>query len=113
MATANKSVYRRASEYDTFGKSLDALLDRDVILRYYSVQERSLRDHDTKEKGDRTFVIIKVNELNDEDGTPLMYHAWSEDLADKLSQIPHDDLPLIIKFMRVQTASGFKVFTFE
>ncbi len=113
MATANKSSYRRAGEYDTFGKSLESLLDRDVILRYYSVSERSLRDRDTKEKADRTFVIVRVNEMNDEEGTPVMYHAWSEDLADKLAQIPHDDLPVIIKFLRIATAGGFKVYTFE
>ena len=113
MATANKSTFRRAGEFDTFGKSLDSLLDRDVILRSYEVTERGLRDRDTKAKADKTFVTIKINEVDDEDATPVMYHAWSEDLADKLAQLPTSELPLLIKFMRVNTAGGFRVYTFE
>lgn len=118
MATETKrattNTMKRAGSYDTFGKSLDSLLDRDVILRRYSIQERGLRDRETKEKEDRTFVLVYINEMDDADGVdPQIYHAWSGDLADKLAQIPNDDLPVLIKFMRVPTGGGFKVYTFE
>lgn len=119
MATDKTSApvsggFRRAGEFDTFGKSLEAILDKDVILRKYSVTERGLRDRDNPgNKEDRTFVLIWINEVDDENGTQQLFHAWSEDLANKMAQIPDDALPLLIKFRRIPTAGGYKVYTFE
>jgi len=113
MATdKTTNTYRRASEFDTFGKNLDTLLGRDVILRKYSVSERSITDRETKERGDRVFVNIWINEMDNQEVEPLVYHAWSEPLANKLSQIPDDALPVLIKFLKVPGAQG-NVLTFE
>jgi hypothetical protein len=105
-------TYRRASDFDTFGKNLDSLLDRDVILRKYSVSERSITDRETKERGERVFVNLWINELNDPDSDPKVYHAWSEPLANKLAQVPDDALPVLIRFLKVPGAQG-NVLTFE
>lgn len=113
MATTGKtSEYRRAIEFDTFGKNLDTLLDRDVILRRFSISERPITDRDTKERSDKAFVNVWVNELNDQESEPKVYHAWSEPLANKLAQIPDDALPVLIKFIKVPGAQG-NVLTFE
>ena len=114
MATTEKSApsqYRRASEFDTFGKNLDTVLGRDVLLRKFSVSERSITDRETKERGEKVFVNLTVSELDDLDVTTV-YHAWSEPLANKLSQIPDDALPLLIMFVKVPGAQG-NVLTFE
>ena len=111
--TAAPVSYRRASEFDNFGKSLEAILDRDVILRRYSVQERNLRDRETGDKAERTFVVVYVNETDNAEVTPIVYHAWSDDLANKLAEIPDDALPVLIKFVRITTGGGYKVYSYE
>lgn len=114
MATDKSAApsYRRASEFDTFGKNLDSLLERDVILRRYSISERPITDRETKERENRAFVNVWINEVGDPDSEPKVYHAWSEPLANKLAQIPDDQLPVLIKFLKVPGAQG-NVLTFE
>jgi hypothetical protein len=117
MATdksAAPTTYRRASEFDTFGSGLDSILGRDVILRRFSISERPITDRATKERGDKVFVNIWINELDAPDVEPKVYHAWSEPLANKLGQIPDDEMAkgLLIKFIKVDGAQG-KVLTFE
>lgn len=115
MATdKTATTYRRAVEFDTFGKNLDSLLERDVILRRFSISERPITDRESKERSDKAFVNIWINELNDPDAEPKVYHAWSEPLANKLGQIPDDAMAngLLIKFIKVPGAQG-NVLTFE
>ena len=106
--TAAPVQYKRAQDFDQFGAGLDTLIGRDVLLTRYSVSERAITDRETKERGDRTFVTIYVQELNDGvgDGKDVVYHAWSEPLANKLAQIPDDELPVLIEFMKVAGAQG-------
>jgi hypothetical protein len=102
------TAYKRAQDYDQFGASLDSLIGRDVLLVRYSVSERPITDRETKERGDKTFVTIYVQELKDgiPSGTDVVYHAWSAPIADKLAQIPNDELPVLIEFMKVAGANG-------
>ena len=115
MATdKSAATYRRAAEFDTFGKNLDSLLERDVILRRYSISERPITDRETHERDNKAFVNVWINEVSDPDSEPKVYHAWSEPLANKLAQIPDDAMAsgLLIKFLKVPGAQG-NVLTFE
>lgn len=99
--------YERASKFAKgIGESLDTIQNRDVLLRSYEVSERPMRG-DTN-----TFVALKISELDQTD-TIGDYHAWSESLATKLSEIPQSALPVVIKFERVNTSAGFRVWTFS
>lgn len=99
--------FRRASEYvKGIGESLEGIQNRDVLLRSFEVSERPMRGEPT------TFVSMKVSELNALDAV-TDYHAWSESLATKLKEIPEGNLPLLVKFERVNTSGGFRVWTFS
>lgn len=106
--------YKRAQDFDQFGAGLDSLMGRDVLLTRYSVSERPITDRETKERGDKVFVTIYVQELVDGqgDGKDVVYHAWSEPIANKLAQIPNDQLPVLIEFVKVDGANG-KVWSFK
>jgi hypothetical protein len=110
MAT---SPYRRASEFATgIGDTLDKIADKDVLLVGYNVSQRSIRGEP------RSFVLLRLwtNDPNDYDGNPesaSLYHAWSESLAEKLADIPENALPVLIRFTRVATSGGFRVWSFE
>lgn len=115
LATAKSgpSKYARATDYvEGIGAGLESIQNNDVLLAKVRIQERDMRG----EK--RTFVLmdiatdIEAYDPEKEDTTKL-YHAWSDSLAEKLAEIPEDKFPLILKFVRVPTAGGFKVWTFE
>lgn len=100
MATANTP--KRASTFAPgIGLSLDGILDKDVVVTHASISER-MYDGDL-----RPIVIITLD-------TGDVYHAWSQSLADKVSQIPTEEYPLTFKFTRVATRRpGQTVITFE
>lgn len=106
------STYKRASDYDQFGKTLDTILEKDVLVRRFSISERPITDRETRERRMGTFVTLYINELDDVDAEPRVYHAWSASLAEKLGQIPNDDLPVVAKFVKVPSAQG-NVYTIE
>ena|ERR1035437_7662391 len=92
---------RAATFAPGIGLSMTDILDKDVVVTHASVSERQY-DGDL-----RTIVIVTLD--NGE-----VYHAWSQSLADKISQIPNDAWPLTFKFVRVPTNHpGFTVLTFE
>lgn len=99
MAT---TTVKRASTFSPgIGKNLTDILDQDVVVTKVWVGER------TFDGEPRPLVLIYL-----ENGE--MYHAWSESLADKISEIPHEEYPLVFKFVKVPTrkfAAG--VITFE
>lgn len=98
--------YQRASTFSKgIGASLESIQNRDVLLRGYEISERPMRGEST------TFVAIQVSEVGDEEVQD--FHAWSDSLAEKLKEVPLDALPLLIKFTRVQTGGGYRVWTFE
>lgn len=107
MVKAETPQYSRASEFSRgIGANLDLVAGHDMLIHDYTVSERQMR-------GDvKGFVEIWLSTLDDPENKQF-FHAWSDSLAEKLSELPKDSLPLVIKFMRVPTASGFKVWTFE
>lgn len=101
---ANPSTsYRRVGDYDkTFGEALDKIEDMDVFLHDYSVGLRNLtRDGVTQE---RPFTTLEVSETPD--GPVRTYHTWSESIAEKITAIPKDELPVMAKFVQVTTGAG-------
>lgn len=107
MATV-KTAYRRASEFvEGIGESLETIQGRDVILRSYEVDnERPMRGENA------TLVTMKISEPESEDEIKL-FHAWSKSLAQRLEEIPASAFPVLVAFKRVNTSSGFRVWTFE
>ncbi len=93
---------RRASTFAPgIGKNLTDILDTDVIVSKIWIGERNF-------DGDKRPIVL-ITLANGE-----LYHAWSESLADKISEIPEDQYPLTFKFVKVPTRkypSG--VLTFE
>lgn len=99
--------YERATAYvEGIGDKLDLLQGRDVIVHRVSIAERSMRGEM------KAFVELQIAEVNEPD-TISTYHAWSESLAQKFSEIPVDKFPVIAKFGKVATAGGFQVWSFE
>lgn len=100
---ASSRTFRRVGDYDkTFGESLDKIEDMDVFIHDYSVGPRSLtRDGATQE---RPFTTLEVSETPD--GPVRTYHTWSESIAEKITAIPKDELPVMAKFVQVTTGAG-------
>ena len=103
---AATKTYRRAAELAPgIGPNLTDILDKDVVVSHVSISERSF------EGEPRPIVLVTVR---DNDGGEVTYHAWSESLADKISQIPEDQFPLMFKFIKVPTRKyPTGVITFE
>jgi hypothetical protein len=104
--------YKRASEFQVgIGDTLDKIADRDVLLVGYEVSQRSMRGEP------RTFCLLQiVPDYDNWDGNPngvRLHHAWSDSLGEKLADIPVNQLPVVIRFTRVATSGGFRVWTFE
>lgn len=102
MATTTNATPRRASEFAPgIGKNLTDILDQDVVVSKVSISER------TFDGEDRPIVLITLS-------TGEMYHAWSESLAAKISEIPLDAYPLTFKFYKAPTRKfPAGVITFE
>ena len=105
MASTTPTYARATDHVKGIGESLETIQNRDVLLRTFSISERSMR-------GDKkTFVSMQISELDNLDVVKDC-HAWSESLADKLAEIPDSALPVVINFTRVATSGGFRVWTF-
>jgi hypothetical protein len=92
---------RAATFAPGIGLSMTDILDKDVVVTHASISERTY-DGDL-----RTIVIVTLD--NGE-----VYHAWSQSLADKISQIPNEAWPLTFKFVRLATRRpGQTVLSFE
>jgi hypothetical protein len=100
MTTSNTP--KRASEFSKgIGGNLDTILGKDVTVVRTSIDQRNF-DGELS-----TIVLIEL-----EDGS--LYHAWSDSLAQKIAEIPHDAYPLVFKFIRVPTRRpGQTVISFE
>ena len=108
------SPYRRASDIvQGIGENLKSIAGRDVLLTAYSVDQRAMTDSVTKEKADRTIVLLQVAVNIDNPDEITTFHAWSESLAEKLGELTPETLPVIINFDRVQTRAGFDVWSFS
>lgn len=104
---AKTDTYKRATEYAKgIGESLDKIADKDVLLLTYERKERSMRGEP------KTFVAMTIATVDDPTNG-VSFHAWSESLADKLDEIPPDAFPVLVKFTKVSTAGGFKVWSIE
>lgn len=111
MATTPQ--YGRASDYIRgIGKNIDAIQGRDVLLTGYWVEERETGPGDEK-----VLVKMEIAELDsngtpetDEDGAIVktLYHIWSANFANSISELPDESLPLIVQFNRQPTSSGFR-----
>ena len=127
MATT-KTTYKRAGQFAPgIGGNLDTIANNDVLLVRYSIDERPLNrrkegDPEPEETPNPTkgrvtelativFMTIALNP--DKPDETKLFHAWSDDLAGKLAQIPTEELPLLIKFSKVRTGGGYNVWTFE
>lgn len=109
MANAEPK-YQRATDYvKGIGASLDTLQGRDVLLRRFEISERAMRGNET------TFVSLVISELDNGEASQEVgeFHAWSKSLAEKLAEIPETALPVIVKFIKVTTGAGFKVWSIE
>jgi len=103
MAT---TTIKRASTFSPgIGLKLDdpdnGIMDQDVTVTKVWIGER------TYDGEMRPIVLITLD-------NGKIYHAWSESLAAKMSEIPLDEFPLLFKFVKVPTrkyAAG--VITFE
>ena len=109
--TKERPKYGKASDYNVgIGDTLDKIADAEVLLINADISERPMRG---EKKG---FVSLRiVTEPTVWDGNPSgvrLFHAWSDSLAEKLSDIPANAYPVLITFTRVQTAAGFRVWTF-
>jgi hypothetical protein len=106
VGTGKKSYARAADKIEGIGETLDKIQGRDLLLVNFGVTERPMRGED------KPFVSLTLAEIETPDEI-ASYHAWSDSLAEKLSQLDKDDLPMIVKFVKVQTAGGFKVWSIE
>ena len=98
---ATTTVKRASTFAPGIGKNLDAILGTDVIVTKVTLTERSFAGEPS---------AIAIIELDNGE----VYHAWSESLCEKLSQIPVEEFPLTFKFVRVPTrTAGQTVLTFE
>ena len=99
---ADKPKPQRASKFAPgIGKGIVTILDKDVVVTHVSISERNYDGEPT------TCVVITLD--NGE-----IYHAWSSSLANKISEIPENEYPLLFTFIRVPTAkAGMKAVTFE
>lgn len=99
---ATTTTVKRASTFAPgIGEKLDELLGTDVIVKSCWIGERTFNGEM------RPIVLITLD--NDK-----VYHAWSESLAAKMSEIPVEEFPLIFKFVKVPTRSyPAGVLTFE
>ena len=102
------SQYRRAADLvQGIGANLESIQNTDVLLKAFSIQERPMRGET------RTFVKLSIAKDINKPEVATDFHAWSDSLAEKLGELPDDSLPLLIKFVRVATSGGFRVWTFE
>lgn len=98
--------YGRASDHiKGIGKSLDGIMGQDVLLVSYEYGQRSMRGEQTG------FVTLRISTDLEDANKAEDYHAWSDSLGEKLSEIPVNAMPLVAKFERIPTASGFRVWT--
>lgn len=104
--SGKKSYERAADKIEGIGKNLDTIQGRDLLLVNFGLSERAMRGED------KAFVSLTLAEIETPDEVEA-YHAWSESLAEKLSQLDKGELPMIVKFVKVQTAGGFKVWSVE
>jgi hypothetical protein len=109
MATTNTtSQYRRASEFSKgIGASLDSVAGKDVLLTGFTVEQRGMGEGDPK-----TIVYLDIATVDHPDDS-VLFHAWSDSLAEKLGEIDKSALPLLILFEQAKTRGGFKVWTFR
>lgn len=116
---AEKQTYGRASDHvKGIGESLDKIADKDMLLHSFQISRRAMRGED------KTFVGMMLSTVDDPDNA-VLFHAWSDSLADKLADLPATrvdedetrsytlEAPLLIKFGKVSTSAGFKVWSFE
>jgi hypothetical protein len=102
------TTYRRASDLiEGIGANLDSIQDKDVLLKGFTIQERNMPNET------RTLLMLEIAPDVTKPDETKWYHAWSDSLANKLAEIPSDALPVIIKFTRMTTKSGFRVWSFE
>jgi hypothetical protein len=104
--SGNKKYTRAADKIVGIGDTLDTIQGRDLLLVNFSVTERPMRGED------KAFVSLTIAEIETPDEVSN-YHAWSESLAEKVSQLDKDELPMIVRFVRTPTAGGFKVWSIE
>lgn len=105
MATAQ--TYKRAADYVVgIGDNLDRIAGHDVLLVDYQIGDRNMRGETRK------FVSLDIATVSDP-ANVQRFHAWSDSLGEKLVDVPQDALPVLIKFVRVPTAGGYKVWSFE
>lgn len=99
---ATDKQYKRASTFAPgIGKNITELLDEDVVVVKAWVGERPF-------DGEPSPIVI----VTLEDGS--IYHAWSESLAEKISQVPEAEFPLMFRFVRIPTrVAGQSVISFE
>lgn len=57
------------------------------------------------------FCTLRISTDLDDPSKAEDYHAWSDSLGEKLSDLPLNTLPLVARFERAPTSSGFKVWT--
>lgn len=116
---ADKPSYGRASDHvKGIGEGLEKVANTDMLLHSFEISKRSMRGED------KTFVGMQLSTVSDPDNK-VLFHAWSDSLADKLRDLPaersdEDEVstfilaePLLIKFGKVATSGGFKVWSFE
>ena len=107
MANDNpQPSYGRAAEHiKGIGKSLESIAGRDVLLVDYEYTTRQMRGEDAG------FVRLRISTDLTDPSAAEEYHAWSDALGEKMTDIPRGSLPLVANFSRTPTASGFRVWT--
>lgn len=98
--------YGRASDHiKGIGKSMDAIAGQDVLLVSYEYGQRTMRGEPAG------FCALRISLDLDDPSKAEDYHAWSDSLGEKLTDLPLNSLPLVARFERVPTSSGFRVWT--
>lgn len=108
--TSTTSPYRRASDVSQgIGKKLDEIIGQDVLLVNFRADQRP----QGIDRSEKTILMLTLALDPSKPSETTLFHAWSQSLSDRLVEIPGDELPLLIKFVKVATASGTNAWSFE
>ncbi len=105
---ATTKTYARASQFiKGLGENLDKIEGKDMLLWGFDIEEG--RQFGDKEN---TLVTMTLSTMDDED-TKVLFHAWSDSLADRLRELSANNvaLPVVVAFERAQTSRGYRVWT--
>lgn len=86
------------------GERLDGIANEDVTVLAVRVGTRPMQG------SEKSYVELDIADAN---GEAVLYHAWSDSLAEKLADIPAEAFPLTARFFKTRTGGGFEIWNVE